>query len=55
MSLFCLYTWKVLLLDKEYYNFPVDLVVKNPLASAGDVGSIIESGRYPAEGNGNPC
>ena len=29
-------------------------VVKNPLANAGDVGSIRGSGRTPGEGNGNP-
>ena len=28
-------------------------VVKNPLASAGDMGSVPESGRSPEEGNGN--
>ena len=27
---------------------------KNPSASAGDVGSILGSGRSPGEGNGNP-
>ena len=33
------------------------LVVKNPLAKAGDVrdaGSIPRLGRFPGEGNGNP-
>jgi len=29
-------------------------VEKNPPASAGDVGSIPGSGRFPGEGNGNP-
>ena len=29
-------------------------VVKNPPASAGDLGSIPGSGRSPGEGNGNP-
>ena len=29
-------------------------MVKNPLANAGDVGLIPESGRSPGEGNGNP-
>ena len=28
-------------------------MVKNPLASAGDMGSVPESGRSPEEGNGN--
>ena len=27
-------------------------VVKNPRASAGDLGLIFESGRFPGEGNG---
>ena len=29
-------------------------MVKNLHASSGDVGSILESGRCPGEGNGNP-
>ena len=29
-------------------------MVKNPPANAGDVGSILGSGRSPREGNGNP-
>ena len=29
-------------------------VVKNPLANAEDSGSILGSGRFPEEGNGNP-
>ena len=29
-------------------------MVKNPLASAGDLGSIPGSGRSPGEGNGHP-
>ena len=29
-------------------------VVKNTPANEGDVGSILESGRSPGEGNGNP-
>ena len=29
-------------------------MVKNPLANAGDQGSIPGSERYPGEGNGNP-
>ena len=29
-------------------------MVKNPLANAGDVGSIPGSGRSPGGGNGNP-
>ena len=35
-------------------GFPGGSVVKNPLANAGDAGSILESGRSPGEGNGNP-
>ena len=33
---------------------PVCAVVKNPLASAGDTGSILGLGRSPGKGNGNP-
>ena len=35
-------------------GFPVGLMVKNPLAKIGDVGSVPASGRSPGEGNGNP-
>ena len=35
-------------------GFPGGSVVKNPPANAGDTGSILESGRSPGEGNGNP-
>ena len=38
----------------ESHRHPGGLVVKNPPANAGDVGSIPGSGRTPAEGNGNP-
>ena len=34
-------------------GFPGGSVVKNPLANAGDAGSILGSGRSPGEGNGN--
>ena len=40
-----------------FWASQVLLVVKNPLANAGDVrdaGSIPGSGRSPGEGNGNP-
>ena len=37
-----------------FLGFPGDSVVKNLLASAGDVGSTPLSGRSPGEGNGNP-
>ena len=36
------------------FGFPGGSVMKNPLASAGDVGLIPGSGRFPGEGNGNP-
>ena len=42
---------------KEFEGFPGGSVVKNPSASAGavrDMGSILESGRSPGGGNGNP-
>ena len=35
-------------------NFPGGSVVKNLPVNAGDVGSILGSGRPPGEGNGNP-
>ena len=35
-------------------GFPSGAVVKNPLANAGDAGSIPGSGRSPGVGNGNP-
>jgi len=35
-------------------GFPGGLTVKNPSANAGDVGSILGSGRSSGEGNGNP-
>ena len=38
----------------KYMGFPGGSVVKNPPANAGDTGSILESGRSPGEGNGNP-
>ena len=34
--------------------FPGSSVVKNLPDNAGDVGSILESGRSPGKGNGNP-
>ena len=37
-----------------YFELPGGSVVKNLPASEGDVGSIPESGRCPAEGSGNP-
>ena len=41
----------------NFTSLEVELVVKNPPASAGDIrdtGSIPGSGRSPGEGNGNP-
>ena len=38
----------------EFWGFPGGSVVKNPPASAGDMGSIPGSGRSSGEGNGNP-
>ena len=35
-------------------GFPGGSVVKNLSANAGDAGSVLESGKYPCEGNGNP-
>ena len=39
---------------KEILGFPGGSTVKNLSANAGDVGSILGSGRFPREGNGNP-
>ena len=38
----------------ELKGFAGDSVVKNPPASAGDIGSILGWGRSPGGGNGNP-
>ena len=35
-------------------TFPGDTVVKNPPANAGDMGLILQSGKFSGEGNGNP-
>ena len=35
-------------------GFPGGSVVKNLLGNAGDMGSILGSGRSPLEGHGNP-
>ena len=35
-------------------GFPDGSVIKNPPANTGDVGLILELGRSPGEGNGNP-
>ena len=39
---------------ESFKGFLGGSVVKNPPASAGDVGLIPESGRVHGEGNGNP-
>ena len=44
-------TWNVII---DCRTSQVAQVVKQPLASAGDMGSISESGRSPGGGNGNP-
>ena len=38
----------------SHEGLPYDLVVKNPPPNAGDMGSILRSGRSPGGGNGNP-
>ena len=35
-------------------SFPGGSVVKNPPANAGDMGLILQSGKFSGEGNGNP-
>ena len=35
-------------------GFPCGLAVKNLPANAGGAGSVLELGRSPGEGNGNP-
>ena len=41
---------------KPYYYraSQVVIMIKNPPANAGDAGSVLESGRSPGGGNGNP-
>ena len=43
-----------LCLPQSTLGIPHGSVVKNPPPNAGDVSSILESGRSPGEGNGNP-
>ena len=38
----------------QFKGFSGGSVVKDPSTSAGDSGSLLGSGRSPAEGNGNP-
>ena len=40
--------------SNERLGFPGGSMVKNLPASAGDLGSIPGSGRFPGQGNGNP-
>ena len=37
-----------------WWDFPRGSVVKNSLAHAGGIGSILGLGKSPEEGNGNP-
>ena len=51
------YTCMCVCLHMWYGAYQMDAVVKNPPASAGDVGdraSVPGSGRSPGEGNGSP-
>ena len=41
-------------IDIYHVGFPSGTLVKNPLANAGDSGSILGQGRSPGEGNGYP-
>ena len=43
-----------MLISNFIMGFPVGSAVKNPSASAGEMGSIPGLGRSPGEGNGNP-
>ena len=54
MILFRLSGFSPLLFTSPSKGFPGGSVVKNLLASAGDMGSIPGTGRSPGEGNGNP-
>ena len=38
----------------EVRGFPDGSAIKNPPANAGDEGLILNWGRFPGEGNGNP-
>ena len=63
-SSFCCFSTLVFLLSSplmeayslypRFSNSHYGLVVKKPLANAGDAGLIPGSGRFPEEGNGNP-
>ena len=44
----------IFFLLNDIRNFPGGSVVKNLPASARDMGSVLELGRLPGEGNGNP-
>ena len=41
-------------LVSAYWDFPLAQMVKKSACSAGDLGSIPRSGRFPGEGNGSP-
>ena len=56
--LMCRVRLQIVLLSSVYDSLtpkPVgtEVLQKNPPANAGDVGSILGSGRHPGEGNGN--
>ena len=53
MLTMCLYYSNYLHVS-TFLGFPDGSVVKNLLANAGDVSSIVGLGRCPGEGNGNP-
>ena len=50
----CIYQSNIEDLVCAHLGFPCGSMVKNPLANAGDVGSIPGSGRSPEEVSGNP-
>ena len=43
-----------MMVGKHIMGIPGGSVVKHPPANAGDMGSILGSGRSPGGGNGNP-
>ena len=50
----CIYQSNIEDLVCAHLGFPCGSMVKNPLANAGDMGSIPGSGRAPEEVSGNP-
>ena len=49
---------EIIYIKKENSNLSWNIIfgslIRNPVVNAGDMGSIIGSGRSPGEGNGNP-